>query len=38
MYTMINVFALFSWLWDRSSIVIDAYVQFKLVFVLVAIV
>jgi hypothetical protein len=33
---MINVLALYSWLWDRSSVVIDAYVPFKLVFVLVA--
>jgi hypothetical protein len=28
---MINVLALYSWLWDRSSIVFDTYVLFKLV-------
>jgi hypothetical protein len=34
MCALINVLAPYSWLWDRSSIVINAYVMFKYDFVL----
>jgi hypothetical protein len=35
MCTMISVLALYSWLWDRISVVIDTSVLVKLVFALV---